>query len=111
MPLINIKVIEGVFSPEQKTQIIRKLTDSMVAIEGEAMRAVTWTVIDEVRSGDWGIAGKPLTTADVIRSLNGEPMTTLDRLRAALKAIPPGAPIVLQIQRDGKLQFLAFTLE
>jgi len=65
MPLINIKVIEGVFSPEQKTQIIRKLTDAMVAIEGEAMRAVTWTVIDEVRSGDWGIAGKPLTTADV----------------------------------------------
>ena len=65
MPLINVKVIEGVFSAEQKTQIIRKLTDAMVEIEGEAMRAVTWTVIDEVRSGDWGIAGKPLTTGDV----------------------------------------------
>jgi 4-oxalocrotonate tautomerase len=65
MPFINVKVIEGVFSPEQKTQIIRKLTDAMVDIEGEAMRSVTWTVIEEVRSGDWGIAGKPLTTADV----------------------------------------------
>jgi 4-oxalocrotonate tautomerase len=65
MPLINVKVIEGVFSAEQKTQIIRKLTDAMVDIEGEAMRAVTWTLIEEVRSGDWGIAGKPLTTADV----------------------------------------------
>ncbi len=65
MPLINVKVIEGVFSAEQKTQIIRKLTDAMVGIEGEAMRAVTWTVIEEVRSGDWGIAGKPLTTVDV----------------------------------------------
>jgi 4-oxalocrotonate tautomerase len=65
MPLINVKVIEGVFSAEQKTQIIRKLTDTMVDIEGEAMRAVTWTVIEEVKSGDWGIAGKPLTTADV----------------------------------------------
>jgi 4-oxalocrotonate tautomerase len=65
MPLINVKVIEGVFSAEQKTQIIRKLTDAMVDIEGEAMRAVTWTVIEEVRSGDWGIAGKPLSTADV----------------------------------------------
>jgi 4-oxalocrotonate tautomerase len=65
MPLINVKVIEGVFSAEQKTQIIRKLTDAMVDIEGEAMRSVTWTVIEEVRSGDWGIAGKPLTTADV----------------------------------------------
>jgi 4-oxalocrotonate tautomerase len=65
MPLINVKVIEGVFSAEQKTQIIRKLTDTMVDIEGEAIRAVTWTVIEEVKSGDWGIAGKPLTTADV----------------------------------------------
>jgi 4-oxalocrotonate tautomerase len=65
MPFINVKVIEGVFSAEQKTAIIRKLTDAMVAIEGEAMRPVTWTVVEEVRSGDWGIAGKPLTTADV----------------------------------------------
>jgi 4-oxalocrotonate tautomerase len=65
MPLINVKVIEGVFSAEQKVQIISKLTDAMVGIEGEALRGVTWTVIEEVRSGDWGIAGKPLSTADV----------------------------------------------
>jgi 4-oxalocrotonate tautomerase len=65
MPLINVKIIEGVFSTEQKTQIIRNLTNAMVEIEGEAMRSVTWTVLEEVKSGDWGIAGKPLTTADV----------------------------------------------
>ena len=65
MPLINVKVIEGVFSADQKAQIIRKLTDAMVDIEGEAMRQVTWTVIEEVKSGEWGIAGKPLSTADV----------------------------------------------
>jgi serine protease Do len=53
----------------------------------------------------------PLTTGDVIRSFNGEPMTTLDRLRAALKALPPNAPIVLQIQREAKLQFVTFSLE
>lgn len=61
MPFINVKIIEGVFSPTQKAQIIRKLTDAMVEIEGEAMRPVTWTVIEEVASGDWGIAGQPLT--------------------------------------------------
>jgi 4-oxalocrotonate tautomerase len=65
MPLINIKVIEGVFSAEQKTRIIRNLTEAMVEIEGEGMRPVTWAVIEEVKSGDWGIAGKPLATADV----------------------------------------------
>jgi len=59
-----------------------------------------------------GAAGEvPLTTGDVIRSLNSEPMDTLDRLRGALKSLAPGAPIVLQIQRDQKLQFVAFTLE
>ena len=39
----------------------------------------------------------PLATGDVIRTLNGEPMTTLDRLRAALKALPPGSSVALQI--------------
>jgi serine protease Do len=53
----------------------------------------------------------PLTTGDVIRTLNGEPMTTLDRLRNALKNLPPGAAVVLQIQRDQKLMFVAFTLD
>jgi 4-oxalocrotonate tautomerase len=37
----------------------------MVAIEGEALRPVTWVVVEEVRSGDWGIGGNALTTAEV----------------------------------------------
>lgn len=65
MPLINVKIIEGVFDGEQKQQIVRSLTEAMVAIEGENMRQVTWCVVEEVASGDWGIGGQPLTTADV----------------------------------------------
>lgn len=65
MPLIQVKVIEGVFSGEQKQQIIHKLTDAMVEVEGENMRSVTWVTIEDVRSGEWGIGGQPLTTADV----------------------------------------------
>ena len=72
MPLINVKLIEDVFTPEQKRRIVEELTDAMVAIEGESMRPVTWVVVEEVRSGDWGIAGKPLTTQDV-RALAGAP--------------------------------------
>jgi len=53
----------------------------------------------------------PLNTGDVIRSLNGEPMTTLDRLRTALAALKPGAAVVLQIQRDERLLYVSFTLE
>ena len=66
MPLVNVKVIEGVFSSEQKQEIIERLTDAMVAVEGEAMRAVTWVVVEEVRRGDWGIGGKSLHTEDVL---------------------------------------------
>jgi 4-oxalocrotonate tautomerase len=65
MPLINVKVIEGVFSEAQKGEMVRKLTDTMVSIEGENMRPVTWVIVEEVKSGDWGIAGKALTTSDV----------------------------------------------
>jgi 4-oxalocrotonate tautomerase len=65
MPLIQVKVIEGVFTDAQKQEMIRKLTDAMVSIEGEAMRPVTWVVVEEVQSGSWGIGGKALTTADV----------------------------------------------
>jgi 4-oxalocrotonate tautomerase len=72
VPFINVKLIEDVFTPEQKRRIVEELTDAMVAIEGEAMRPVTWVVVEEVRSGDWGIAGKPLTTQDV-RALAGVP--------------------------------------
>ena len=63
MPLINVKLIEDVFTPEQKGQIVERLTDAMVSIEGENMRGVTWVVVEEVHSGDWGIGGKALTTA------------------------------------------------
>jgi 4-oxalocrotonate tautomerase len=65
MPLINVKVIEDVFSDEQKKQMVERLTDAMVSIEGENMRGVTWVIVEEVRSGQWGIGGNALTTADV----------------------------------------------
>ena len=65
MPFVNVTLIKGVFDAEQKEQMIRKLTDTMVEIEGEAMRPVTWVTVEEVESGDWGIGGKALTTQDV----------------------------------------------
>jgi 4-oxalocrotonate tautomerase len=74
MPLVNVKLIEGVFSNEQKQQIVRDLTEAMVAIEGENMRPVTWVIVEEVDSGDWGIAGNPMTTADVKALAAGVPV-------------------------------------
>ncbi len=71
MPLVRIDVIENVFTDEQKSEMIEKVTDAMVSIEGEAMRGVTWVLVKEVREGDWGIGGKGLTSADVRRLQSG----------------------------------------
>ena len=65
MPHIQINAIKNVFSPEQKREVIEKVTETMVAIEGETMREVTWVTFHEVESGDWAIGGKCLTTEDV----------------------------------------------
>lgn len=65
MPLVDIQLIKGVFTPEQKKTMITKVTDAMVAVEGEAMRGVTWVRIQEIESGEWAIGGKALTASDV----------------------------------------------
>jgi len=65
MPLIQVKLIEGVFTPAQKKEIITKLTDAMVSIEGENLRPFTLVTVEDVRSGEWGVGGKTLTTSDV----------------------------------------------
>ena len=65
MPLVTIDVIKDVFTPEQKQDMIRKVTDTMVGIEGEALRGVTWVRVMEVEQGDWGIGGQCLGAADV----------------------------------------------
>ena len=65
MPLMEIHLIENVFNPEQKLQIIEKLTDAIVSIEGENMRDVNSVKISEVTSCEWGIGGQPLTTEAV----------------------------------------------
>ena len=72
MPLVTIKGIEDVFSDEQKAEVIRKVTDAMVSVEGENMRALTWVIFEEVKSGDWGIGGKPVTAQEVLKLQAGQ---------------------------------------
>lgn len=71
MPIAEIKVIEGVFSEEEKKQIIEKVTDVLVSIEGETLREKTVVIVEEVKSGHWGFGGKALSTQDVKRLRTG----------------------------------------
>jgi 4-oxalocrotonate tautomerase len=65
MPLVTIDVIKDVFTPKQKQQLIARVTEAMIEVEGENMRPVTWVRINEIEGGDWAIGGKPLHASDV----------------------------------------------
>jgi 4-oxalocrotonate tautomerase len=65
VPLVTIDVIKNVFSPSQKQDLIAKVTEAMIDVEGESMRPVTWVRINEIEQGDWAIGGKALKAADV----------------------------------------------
>ncbi|WP_407286349.1 4-oxalocrotonate tautomerase family protein [Streptomyces sp. BP-8] len=65
MPFIDIKVIAGVFTPEEKQKMVEGVSEALIAIEGEALRPVTHVVITETPSGEWAVGGKALTAEDV----------------------------------------------
>jgi len=71
MPLVDIHVIKGAFTPEQKRAMIAKVTDAMVEVEGENLRQVTWVKINEVEGGNWAIGGQPLQAVDIQRMATG----------------------------------------
>ncbi|MCL6739638.1 tautomerase family protein [Sphingomonas sp. RB56-2] len=65
MPLVTIDVIKDVFSPAKKRELIEKVTEAMIEVEGEELRQVTWVRIVEVEQGNWAIGGQPLNAAAV----------------------------------------------
>ncbi|MFE0190558.1 4-oxalocrotonate tautomerase family protein [Streptomyces sp. NPDC059008] len=65
MPFIDIKVIAGVFTPEEKQKMVEDVSEALIAIEGEALRPVTHVVVTETPSGEWAVGGKALTAEDV----------------------------------------------
>jgi 4-oxalocrotonate tautomerase len=73
MPLVDVGLIKNVCSPAQKQQLIGEITDLIVKLEGEALRPYTWVRIYEIEEGDWGIAGKPVTAADIAAIAAGSP--------------------------------------
>jgi 4-oxalocrotonate tautomerase len=68
MPLAIIKVIENVFSGEEKQRMVEKVSEAMISVEGETLRDKTVVLLEEVKSGDWAFGGT-MVTADVVRQV------------------------------------------
>lgn len=65
MPLVQIRGVKGYLSLEQKQELIRRVTEAVLSVEGEGLRQVTWVTIEDVDSGAWGVGGKPVTANDL----------------------------------------------
>ena len=72
MPMVTIDLIKDVFTPAQKAEMIDKVTETMVELEGEALRSVTWVRINEFEQGDWAVGGHKLYAADIHAMAAGE---------------------------------------
>jgi 4-oxalocrotonate tautomerase len=75
MPYINCRVMEGVLSDEQKAEIAEQITETFASVAGEAVRGLTWVVIDDMASGGFTIAGRPVTTEGVKELLSAAPVS------------------------------------
>lgn len=65
MPFVDIKVIEDVFTPEEKRDAIERVSEALFEAWGEGLRKSTHVAITETPSGEWAIGGKTLTADDV----------------------------------------------
>ena len=65
MPLITVKVFEGELTKDQTAEIVADITEAVIPYVGEVARANTWVLVEEVKSGSWGIGGKAWGLADL----------------------------------------------
>jgi serine protease Do len=83
--------------------------DAKIAAQAKGLRDL-WGIVVLARTAS-ATGEVPLQPRDIIRSLNNKPTVSLRGLRELLQALKPGTPVTLQIQRDGRLMYVSFTLD
>ena len=99
MPFVNIKLVEGVFTTQQKHEMAAAISDVMVRFEGsEAFREVVWVLIEELHKDRWHIGGRPFlgpaslmetlkNSKSTVEAIGGNP-TTHEALAEAMPVVP-----------------------
>ena len=77
MPFINIKVLKGALSEEQKADMIKRVSETVAEIEAspypkDNLIPYTWCVVDEVEFENWGIGGNAITPEMLKAVISGE---------------------------------------
>lgn len=65
MPFVEVKSIRGVFSNEEKEQIIEETTRVFARMKGDEFAEGTWVVVNELDDGNWGEGGAVLKKENV----------------------------------------------
>jgi 4-oxalocrotonate tautomerase len=72
MPLVEVKVFEQELTKNQTQDLIAGITETVTSVTSEKLRDVTWVIVHEVRSGNWGIGGNALALDDVKKMMAGD---------------------------------------
>ena len=120
----TVQVVERDSDPQRFADMVtpEKNTVARLGILGIAMDKKTADMLPDLRRKYGVIVGArsqsspysgngALAIGDVIYSVNNTPVADIETLRKIVDAIKPGDPAVLQVERDGKLLFLALELE
>jgi 4-oxalocrotonate tautomerase len=70
MPFVEVKVFEDELTKDQTKELVRRITDAVTAVTSEKLRDVTWVIVSEVKSGNWGVGGNALGLEDVRKIIN-----------------------------------------
>ncbi|MGA9538696.1 MAG: 4-oxalocrotonate tautomerase family protein [Desulfobacterales bacterium] len=65
MPFVEVKVFEDELTKDQTKELIQRITDTVTTVTSEKLRDVTWVIVSEVKSGNWGVGGNALGLEDV----------------------------------------------
>ena len=65
MPLITNKVFESELTKDQAAEMIQDITEAVIPYVVEGLRSNTCVLVEEVKSGSWGIGGRALGRPDL----------------------------------------------
>ena len=92
----------GIFGVEINKDLSTQLED---------LREPSGVIVAALAEESLGGVEADLQPGDVIHSLNGKKIETINSLREALKLIPVGAAGVLQVERDSKFMYVTFEMD
>lgn len=81
MPLVTIKGPQGVLTLEQKQEMMKKIADAVVSVEGERMRPLTWVIFEDVEAGHWSLGGT-FIGPDEVRAVQSGSVSVRDAIGA-----------------------------